>query len=130
MCTPSPVLHTSLSISVQFANSEPLYIALGRTLVLEAQFQLGSGERIILRTWERKAGNDEVRVADNDKTNDRRTSVEKNGALLRIVEVTESDYGIYKITVTDAGGKQTSAHREVRKISKWLWVYFYSVTVL
>lgn len=108
----------SVSISVTFPNKEPLNIALGRTLVLEAQYQLQQGDKIILRTWERKNSDGEVRVADGDETHNNRTFVEKNGALLRINGVTDSDYGLYKFTVTVASGDQVSDSRNVLKISK------------
>lgn len=108
----------SVSITVKFPNKEPLYIALDRTLVLEAEFQLQQGERIILRTWERKNSGGEVRVAKSDTTNNNRTFVEKNGALLRINGVIDSDYGTYKVTVTAANGDQMSDSRQVLKMSK------------
>lgn len=96
----------------------PLYIAPGRTLVLEAQFQLNSGETILLQTWERKNTQGEVRVAEGMRTNSKNTFVEKNGTLLRIKEVQDGDYGSYKITVTDTSGQQVHAQRDVLKISK------------
>lgn len=110
-------LHMSVSISVTFPNKEPLNIALGRTLVLEAQYQLQQGDKIILRTWERKNSDGEVRVADGDEAHNNRTFVEKNGALLRINGVTDSDYGLYKFTVTVASGDQVSDSRNVLKIT-------------
>lgn len=117
---PSLDLHLSLSISVTFPNKQPLFIALGRTLVLEAQFQLQPDERILLRTWELKNDAGEVRVAEDLTGNNNRTTVEKNGALLRIREFKDGDFGIYKITVTTLTGDQVSDSREVIKICKWL----------
>lgn len=118
MCVLFLDLKTSLSISVTFPNKQPLYIALGRTLVLEAEFQLQQGESIILRTWELKNSQGEVRVAEGDRTTNKRTAVLKNGALLRINEVQDSDYGTYKVTVTAANGFQVSDSRQVLQISK------------
>ncbi|KAM9436153.1 uncharacterized protein Hap1MRO34_000681 isoform 1-T2 [Clarias gariepinus] len=116
-------LHLSLSISVTFPNKEPLFIALGRTLVLEAQFQLQPSENILLRTWELKNDAGEVRVAEDLTGNNNRTTVEKNGALLRIREFKDVDFGIYKITVTTYNGDQVSDSREVIKISSPPRVY-------
>ncbi|XP_053084020.1 uncharacterized protein LOC113532664 isoform X3 [Pangasianodon hypophthalmus] len=110
-------LHMATSITVKFPNKEPLYIALGRTLVLEAQFQLQEGERVILQTWERKNSDGEVRVAEGGRSKQNRTFVEKNGALLRINGVKDSDYGIYKVTFTAASGDQVSDSRQVLKIT-------------
>lgn len=109
-------LHLSMSISVTFPNKEPLNVALGKTLVLEAQVQLQPGESILLRTWELKNSEREVRVADTDGAIDNRTFVEKNGALLRINGVTDSDYGLYKLTITIRSGVQVSDSRNVQKI--------------
>lgn len=108
----------SISITVQFLNNEPVYIALGRPLALEARFQLQSGERIMLYTWERKNSYGEVRVAEGNQVTIIGASVEKNGALLKLAGVTEKDYGNYKITVTDASGNQVYAQRDVLKMSK------------
>ncbi|KAF5909866.1 uncharacterized protein DAT39_000471, partial [Clarias magur] len=110
-------LHLSLSVTVTFPNKEPLFIALDKTLVLEAQFHLQPVERILLRTWELKNAEGEIRVAEDLKGNNNRTSVEKNGALLRIKQFRDSDYGIYKITVTTHNGDQVSDSREVIKIT-------------
>lgn len=117
---PFLVLHMSLSITVRFLRKEALYVAPGRTLVLEAQFELQKNEKILFRTWERKNSDGEVRLAEDDKANNNRTFVEKNGALLRINRVENSDFGLYKVTVTAATGEQASDLRQVIKISKWL----------
>ncbi|XP_027009629.1 uncharacterized protein LOC113647200 isoform X2 [Tachysurus fulvidraco] len=111
------ILRMCVGIAIEFPNKDPLYVALGRTLVLEAQFQLKQNERISLRTWEHKNSEGEVRVADGDKTYNNRTSVEKNGALLRIKGVVKNDIGLYKVTVTTSNGDQVSAARQVLEIT-------------
>lgn len=93
-------------------------MALGQTLVLEAQFQLQQNERIQLLTWELKNSDGEIRVAEGVTTYNTRTTVEKSGALLRIKDVVANDYGIYKVTVTSNNGDQVSDSRQVLKISK------------
>lgn len=103
---------------MQFPSREPLYIELGRTLVLEAELRLQPNEKIILRTWERINKQGEVRVAEGDNTNNHRIFVERNGASLRIEDFQDGDYGSYKITVTASDGSQTSAERQVLIISK------------
>ncbi|XP_046733474.1 uncharacterized protein LOC124403770 isoform X2 [Silurus meridionalis] len=109
-------LHLSVSVIVKFPNKKPLYVALNKTLVLEADFQLQQSEKVLLQTWERKNRDGEIRVAESGRGNNERISVEKNGALLKITGVTESDYGVYKFTVTVNNGDQVSDSREVLKI--------------
>ncbi|KAG7317930.1 hypothetical protein KOW79_018965 [Hemibagrus wyckioides] len=111
------VLHMSESIAVKFSQNEPLYVALGQTLVLEVQFQLQQKETIQLLTWELKNSNGEVRVAEGLTTYNNRTAVGKSGALLRIKGVVDSDYGIYKVTVTSDNGDQMSDSRQVLQIT-------------
>ncbi|KAI5611969.1 vascular endothelial growth factor receptor 1 [Silurus asotus] len=114
--TPSLELHLSVSVIVKFPNKKPLYVALNKTLVLEADFQLQESEKVLLQTWERKNGDGEIRVAESGRGNNKRISVEKNGALLKITGVTESDYGVYRFTVTVNNGYQVSDSRKVLKI--------------
>ncbi|TSK20167.1 hypothetical protein Baya_1715 [Bagarius yarrelli] len=111
------VLHVSESITVKFLNREPLYVEPGRTLVLEAEFQLQPNEQIMFSTWERENSDGEVRLARNNKANNDRTFVEKDGALLRIKGVIKSDYGLYKVIVTATDGIQVTDYRSVIEIT-------------
>ncbi|XP_017541158.1 uncharacterized protein LOC108413247 [Pygocentrus nattereri] len=105
---------TCWSLSVRFLH-KPIYVALGRTLVVEAQFKLQPGETVRLVFWDRKRDS-EVRLVTDGKPTDKRISVDKDGARLKLTGVTESDYGSYIITVTDQNGDQTFASVEVRKV--------------
>ncbi|KAL6462131.1 hypothetical protein MHYP_G00285530 [Metynnis hypsauchen] len=105
---------TCRSLSVKFPYEKPIYVALGRTLVVEAQFELQPGENVRLVMWDRKRDS-EVRLVTDGRTTDKRISVEKNGALLKLTGVKESDYGFYVITVTDDNGDQIVTNVEVRK---------------
>ncbi|KAL7836058.1 hypothetical protein SRHO_G00284050 [Serrasalmus rhombeus] len=106
---------TCWSLSVRFLHKKPIYVALGRTLVVEAQFELQPGETVRLVFWDRKSDS-EVRLVTDGRPTDKRISVDKDGARLKLTGVTESDYGSYIITVTDQNGDQTPASVEVRKV--------------
>ncbi|XP_058602182.1 uncharacterized protein LOC131521467 isoform X2 [Onychostoma macrolepis] len=99
------------AISVRFKTGRPLYVALGQTLVLEAIFEKGPDDKIDMVTWDRKRGRDNVRLSHGN-----RISLEKGDALLRVTDVAEEDFAVYKVTVTDSNGYQQDDSIEVRKI--------------
>ncbi|KAJ8341035.1 hypothetical protein SKAU_G00333260 [Synaphobranchus kaupii] len=92
-----------LCIAVKFPSDLPLSVALGRTLVLEAQIDKGPEETVSVR-WSIEQGSQKLRLPD-----------QKN-AKLTVANVTEANYGKYIITVTDdKSGKEVSASRIVRE---------------
>ncbi|KAL2084050.1 hypothetical protein ACEWY4_019568 [Coilia grayii] len=93
--------------AVHFINRGPLYVALGRTLVLEATIDKTPGVDILLMTWERKNRIGSMRLAEypGDVIH-RRVSLGKGGVEIRLRDVEESDYGNYTFAVTDAKGTQ------------------------
>ncbi|XP_016319816.1 uncharacterized protein LOC107671413 [Sinocyclocheilus anshuiensis] len=99
------------TISVRFKTGRPLYVALGQTLVLEAVFKKDPDDKIDMVTWDRERGRDNVRLSHGN-----RISLEKGDALLRVTDVAEGDFAIYKVTVTDSNGYQQQDSIEVRKI--------------
>nr|XP_055067505.1 uncharacterized protein LOC129448855 isoform X1 [Misgurnus anguillicaudatus] len=101
-------------ISVKFKIGGPLYVALGETLVLEAVFIQNPGDKIDIVTWEIEKGTMNVRISVNPNTD--RISFEKDKALLRIKNLSPTDMGTYKVTVTDSNGLQKQASIEVRKM--------------
>ncbi|KAK7158337.1 hypothetical protein R3I93_009524 [Phoxinus phoxinus] len=101
------------SIPVHFKTGRPLYVALGQTLVLEAEFKKTPDDVIDMVTWERERGKETIRLSGAQGS---RISLEKDDALLRITDVAEGDFGIYKVTVTDSNGYQEHDSIEVRKI--------------
>ncbi|XP_077077649.1 uncharacterized protein LOC143730945 [Siphateles boraxobius] len=103
------------SISVHFKTGRPLYVALGQTLVLEADFKKNPDDVIDMVTWDRARGKDNTRLSGAHGS---RISFEKDDALLRITDVAEEDFGIYKVTVTDSNGYQEHDSVEVRKIEE------------
>ncbi|XP_067305602.1 leucine-rich repeats and immunoglobulin-like domains protein 1 isoform X2 [Pseudorasbora parva] len=103
------------AISVHFKTGRPLYVALGRTLVLEATFKKNPDDVIDMVTWDRRSGKDNIRLSGAHGS---RISLENDDALLRITDVAEGDFGIYKVTVTDSNGYQQHDSLEVRKIEK------------
>ncbi|XP_062842020.1 uncharacterized protein LOC134301299 [Trichomycterus rosablanca] len=98
----------SKSVRVMFPLKEPHYVALNKTLILEAQFFTDPGETISFKTWACKNSQGEVRLVTNGKATNSRTSVENQEKRLIIRPVTERDYGTYTFTVTNQGGLQTS----------------------
>lgn len=88
-------------------------MAVGQTLVLEAEFEKDQDDKIDMVTWECDRGSENVRISQND-----RISLEKSDALLRIHHVRSDDFGTYKVTVTDSNGLQDLASIEVKKIGK------------
>lgn len=101
------------AISVRFKTGRPLYVALGQTLVLEAILKTDPGDKIDMVTWDRERGTDNVRLSQGN-----RISLENGDALLRLTDVAEEDFAIYKVTVTDSNGYQQHDSIEVRKIGK------------
>ncbi len=103
------------AISVRFKTGRPLYVALGQTLVLEAIIEKGPDDKIDMVTWDRERERDNVRLSHGN-----RISLEKGDALLRVTDVAEGDFAIYKVTVTDSNGYQLDDSIEVRKIGKYI----------
>ncbi|XP_048009205.1 uncharacterized protein LOC125243522 [Megalobrama amblycephala] len=104
------------AISVHFKTGRPLIVALGQTLVLEAAFEKENpDDEIDMVTWDRERGEKNVRLSGAPGS---RISLEKGDALLRITDVAEEDFGIYKVTVTDSNGYQQYDSVEVRKIEE------------
>ncbi|KAK9961526.1 hypothetical protein ABG768_009309 [Culter alburnus] len=66
-------------------------------------------------TWDRERGKENIRLSGAPGS---RISLEKGDALLRITDVAEEDFGIYKVTVTDSNGYQRHDSVEVRKIEE------------
>ncbi|XP_018948854.2 uncharacterized protein LOC109078000 [Cyprinus carpio] len=98
------------AISVRFKTGRPLYVALGQTLVLEAVFEKDPEDKIDIVTWDRERGREHVRLSHRN-----RISLENGDALLRVTDVAEGDFAIYKVTVTDRNGYQQHDSIEVRK---------------
>uniref|UniRef100_A0A9J7XXZ2 Si:dkeyp-97a10.1 n=1 Tax=Cyprinus carpio carpio TaxID=630221 RepID=A0A9J7XXZ2_CYPCA len=113
LCTTVTLMPVCLhgAISVHFKTGRPLYVALGRTLVLEVEFKKDSDDKIDMVTWDRERGKDHVRLSRGN-----RISLENGDALLRVTDVAEGDLAIYKVTVTDSNGYQQQDSIEVRKI--------------
>lgn len=105
------------SISVHFKTGRPLYVALGQPLVLEAIFKKNPDDVIDMVTWDLERGKDNFRLSGAHGS---RISLEKDDALLRITDVAEGDFGIYKVTVTDSNGYQEHDSVEVRKMGKYV----------
>lgn len=105
------------SISVHFKTGRPLYVALGQPLVLEAVFKKNPDDVIDMVTWDLERGKDNFRLSGAHGS---RISLEKDDALLRITDVAEGDFGIYKVTVTDSNGYQEHDSVEVRKMGKYV----------
>ncbi|XP_003200321.1 uncharacterized protein [Danio rerio] len=103
------------AISIHFKTGQLLNVALGQTLVLEAVFEKGPDDKIDMVTWDRESKGVNVRLSG---TQGGRISLEKGDALLRITNVSEEDFGVYKVTVTDSNGYQQYDTIEVRKIEK------------
>ncbi|XP_016341280.1 uncharacterized protein LOC107688196 [Sinocyclocheilus anshuiensis] len=113
LCTTVTLMPVCLhgAISVRFKTGRLLNVALGQTLVLEAIFEKDPDDKIDMVTWDRKRGRDNVRLSHAN-----RISLEKEDALLRVTDVAEGDFAIYKVTVTDSNGYQQYDSIEVRKI--------------
>ncbi|XP_035382497.1 uncharacterized protein si:dkeyp-97a10.2 isoform X2 [Electrophorus electricus] len=103
-------------VSVRFPSREPVYVALGRTLVLKAQFEVQPAEKIRLVTWDHKRGSQEVRLVTNNSPHNNRVTVEMDRQQLRLTGVQNSDYGHYTVMVTDDKGNQISASVEVLNV--------------
>ncbi|XP_052000713.1 uncharacterized protein LOC127656429 [Xyrauchen texanus] len=103
-------------ISVHFKTGRPLYVALGKTLVLEAIFQKNPEDNIDMVTWDRQREKENVRISGT--IHDKRISLEKDNALLRIINISRGDFGTYKVTVTDSNGDQQHNSIEVRMMEQ------------
>ncbi|KAJ8405001.1 hypothetical protein AAFF_G00329220 [Aldrovandia affinis] len=102
-------------LTVRFQNQQPLHVALGRTLVLEARIDRGPEEKVSLLTWERETeGQGKVRVFPVTPENPR-VSTDQQGAKLRVTDFRKEDCGIYIITVMDQRGIQDVASRAVKE---------------
>ncbi|KAL2084051.1 hypothetical protein ACEWY4_019569 [Coilia grayii] len=107
---------TIQGLSVKYRHPKPIYVALGRDLVLEAFIEKLPVEKVLMVTWERNSDTGARRVATfPGKTQDPRISMTSEGTTLRISGVQESDFGRYTITVTDQDGTQTLVDNDVRK---------------
>ncbi|XP_031431757.1 uncharacterized protein LOC105901619 [Clupea harengus] len=106
-------------LSVHFKIPKPIYVALGRELVLDASIEKTTEEKIFMVTWERISDKGARRLATYPgKTQDPKISMEREGSTLRIAGVQESDFGRYTITVTNQNGIQTSDEKDVGKHEK------------
>ncbi|KAI7806155.1 uncharacterized protein LOC130557537 [Triplophysa rosa] len=101
------------TVSVHFKIGRQLQVAVGQTLVLEAELKQNQDDKIDMVTWECERGTENVRISQND-----RISLEKDDSLLRIKHVRPEDFGTYKITVTDSDGQQEHASIEVKKMDE------------
>ncbi|XP_073781695.1 uncharacterized protein isoform X2 [Danio rerio] len=101
------------AISIHFKTGRLLHVALGQALVLEAVIEKNPDDKIDMVTWDRESKGVNVRLSG---TQEGRISLEKGDALLRITNVSEEDFGVYKVTVTDSDGYQQYDIIEVRKI--------------
>lgn len=106
------------SITVNFPLKDPHFIALNRTLILEAQVNKASSELVTFLTWDCQNSQGDVRLITNGKTINSRTSVENQGTRLIVKDVTELDLGTYTFTVTDKNGLQNSASVKVLKFGE------------
>ncbi|XP_051577393.1 uncharacterized protein LOC127454318 [Myxocyprinus asiaticus] len=107
-------------ISVNFKTGRPLYVALGKTLVLEAVFQKNPEDKIDMVTWDHEREKENIRISGT--VHDKRISLEKDNALLRITNISRGDFGTYKVTVTDSNGDQQHDSIEVRMMEQPLKV--------
>lgn len=108
-----PHLHQCLS--VHFQNKGLLYVALGRDLVLQTQFQITPTEKIVMVIWdyETEKGQGQVRLANHQTALG--NPLDQKGALFRVENINSSNYGVYIITVTDQMGNEESAKILVRE---------------
>lgn len=111
-----PHLHQCLS--VHFQNKGLLYVALGRDLVLQTQFQITPTEKIIMVIWDRQTekGQGQVRLANHQDAPG--NPLDQKEASFRVENISSSDYGMYTITVTDQMGNEQSANILVREIGE------------
>ncbi|XP_055760378.1 uncharacterized protein LOC129837898 [Salvelinus fontinalis] len=109
------LLHLHQCLSVHFQNKGILYVALGRDLVLQAQFQITPTEKIVMVIWdyETEKGQGQVRLANHQAAPGNPT--DQKGALFRVENISSSNYGVYIITVTDQMGNEQSANILVRE---------------
>ncbi|KAJ8341037.1 hypothetical protein SKAU_G00333280 [Synaphobranchus kaupii] len=89
-----------LCIAVKFPSDLPLSVALGRTLVLEAQIDKGPEETVSVR-WSIKQGSKTYRFPNQENA--------------KLTVDNFSKAGNYTITVMDKSGKEVSASRFVRE---------------
>nr|XP_046170489.1 uncharacterized protein LOC124005358 [Oncorhynchus gorbuscha]XP_046170490.1 uncharacterized protein LOC124005358 [Oncorhynchus gorbuscha] len=108
-----PHLHQCLS--VHFQNKDLLYVALGRDLVLQTQFQITPTERIVMVIWDYtpEKGQGQVRLADHQDSPG--NPIDQKGVLFRVENINSSNYGVYIITVTNQMGNEEAAQILVRE---------------
>lgn len=103
-------------MSVHLLNGEPVQVALGQTLVLEAQVNKTPGHEISMVTWERHRGNYRDKIAEYPKRKLKpHVTLDQQGALLRVADLNKEGYGIYTVTVTDKNGKEYIDRRTVKE---------------
>ncbi|KAG7469050.1 hypothetical protein MATL_G00124710 [Megalops atlanticus] len=110
-------------VSVSFSNQQPLNVALGQRLVLEALVVQTPEEQVLSVMWEREEEGGsvqrKVRVAEFPGTpSNLRVTTKKEGAILSITDFHKEDYGLYTITITDRHGNQRFASRLVKQSEK------------
>ncbi|XP_014055991.1 uncharacterized protein [Salmo salar] len=108
--------HPHQCLSVHFQNKGLLYVAPGRELVLQTQFQITPTEKIIMVIWDRQTekGQGQVRLANHQDAPG--NPLDQKEASFRVENISSSDYGMYTITVTDQMGNEQSANILVREI--------------
>ncbi|XP_023668776.1 uncharacterized protein [Paramormyrops kingsleyae] len=103
-------------MSVHLLNGDPVQVALGQTLVLEAQVNKTPGHEISMVTWELQRDKQREKVAEYPKRNLKLdVSLDQQGMVLRVTKLNETGYGIYTVTVTDKNGKEYTARRTVKE---------------
>ncbi|XP_029593475.1 uncharacterized protein LOC115177108 [Salmo trutta] len=107
--------HPHQCLSVHFQNKGLLYVALGRDLVLQTQFQITPTEKIVMVIWdyETEKGQGQVRLANHQAAPG--NPLDQKGALFRVENINSSNYGVYIITVIDQMGNEESAKILVRE---------------
>ncbi|KAG8009873.1 hypothetical protein GBF38_013934, partial [Nibea albiflora] len=113
-------------MSVHIINEQPVHVIPGSNLVLKARIEPRSQEQIALITWEREPETglapEKVTLAKcpsstvqcSCKRPNAHVKVEQQETTLEIVGYSNSDSGIYAVTVTDQTGAKTIAHCIVR----------------
>ncbi|XP_010747163.3 uncharacterized protein si:dkeyp-97a10.2 [Larimichthys crocea] len=112
-------------MSVHIINEQPVHVIPSSNLVLKARIEPGPQEEIALITWEREPETglapERVTLAkcpSKSKCSYKRPNVhvkvEQQEATLEIVGYSNSDSGIYAVTVTDQTGVKTTGHCIVR----------------
>lgn len=116
-------------MSVHIINEQPVHVIPSSNLVLKARIEPGPQEEIALITWEREPETglapERVTLAkcpSKSKCSYKRPNVhvkvEQQEATLEIVGYSNSDSGIYAVTVTDQTGVKTTGHCIVRIYGK------------